>query len=144
MYRDIRVRDRFAGVMQDIRHGVRRLLKGTLSQPGRNDAAGQRKVHMRPRRGTRSPPRVAKIPASPPCTNSLPTNVGRAMAMGKRRRHATQTPMWVATQDLPRSAAHPFYRRLNQILDKHDFDGYVEGLCTDSTPTRSAVPVSRH
>ena len=37
--------------------------------------------------------------------------------------------MWVATQDLPRSAAHPFYSRLNQILDQHDFDGYVEGLC---------------
>jgi hypothetical protein len=30
--------------------------------------------------------------------------------------------MWVATQDLPRSAAHPFYARLNQILDQHDFD----------------------
>ncbi len=37
--------------------------------------------------------------------------------------------MWVATTDLPRSAAHPFYTRLNQILDTHDFDGYVEGLC---------------
>ena len=37
--------------------------------------------------------------------------------------------MWVATQDLPRSAAHPFYARLNQILDQHDFDGFVEGLC---------------
>ena len=37
--------------------------------------------------------------------------------------------MWVATQDLPRRAAHPFYARLNQILDKADFDGYVEGLC---------------
>jgi len=35
----------------------------------------------------------------------------------------------VAAQDLPRSAAHPFYARLNQILDQHDFDGYVEGLC---------------
>lgn len=37
--------------------------------------------------------------------------------------------MWVATSDLPRSAAHPFYTRLNQILDTHEFDGYVEGLC---------------
>ena len=37
--------------------------------------------------------------------------------------------MWVATQDLPRTAAHPFYARLNQILDKADFDGYVESLC---------------
>jgi len=48
------------------------------------------------------------------------------MAMGKRRRHAEQASMWVATQDLPRTAAHPFDTRLNQILDKHDFD---EGLC---------------
>lgn len=37
--------------------------------------------------------------------------------------------MWVATGDLPRSAAHPFYTRLNQILDQHDFDGFVEDLC---------------
>ena len=37
--------------------------------------------------------------------------------------------MWVATQDLPRSAAHPFYTRLNQILDTADFDRYVERLC---------------
>src|SRR5215208_5011924 len=51
------------------------------------------------------------------------------MAMGKRQRRAKQTSMWVATQDIPRSAAHPFYTRLNQILDEHDFDGYVEGLC---------------
>ena len=35
--------------------------------------------------------------------------------------------MWVATQDLPRSAAHPFYARLNLILDQHDFDQFVEG-----------------
>jgi transposase len=51
------------------------------------------------------------------------------MAMGKRKRPAKQASMWVATQDLPRSAAHAFYARLNQILDEHDFDGYVEGLC---------------
>jgi len=51
------------------------------------------------------------------------------MAMGKRKRHAKQASMWVATQDLPRGAAHPFYTRLSQILDQHDFDGYVEGLC---------------
>jgi len=47
------------------------------------------------------------------------------MAMGKRRRRARQTSMWVATSDLPRSAAHTFYVRLNEILDTHDFDGYV-------------------
>ena len=37
--------------------------------------------------------------------------------------------MSAATQDLPRTAAHPFYTRLNEILDKADFDGYVESLC---------------
>ncbi len=37
--------------------------------------------------------------------------------------------MWVATQDQPRGAAHPFYVRLNQILDQRDFDRFVEGLC---------------
>jgi hypothetical protein len=51
------------------------------------------------------------------------------MAMGKRRRRAKQPSMWIATQDLPRSAAHPFSTRLNQILDKAGFDEYVEALC---------------
>lgn len=37
--------------------------------------------------------------------------------------------MWVATEDLPRTAAHPSYTRLNHNLDKHDFDEYVEGVC---------------
>jgi hypothetical protein len=48
------------------------------------------------------------------------------MAMGRRRRRPKQTSMWVATQDLARNAAHPFYARLNQIFEKADFDGYVE------------------
>jgi hypothetical protein len=48
------------------------------------------------------------------------------MAMGKRQRHAKQVSMSVATRDLPRSDAHPFYARLNQILDQQDFDGFVE------------------
>src|SRR5688572_5129793 len=51
------------------------------------------------------------------------------MSMGKRRRRPKQTSMWVATQDLPRSAAHPFYARLNQILDTAGFDDYVEARC---------------
>src|SRR6187200_2910455 len=50
------------------------------------------------------------------------------MAMGKRKRQAKQASM-LATQDLQRSAAHPVYTRLNQILDQYDVDGFVEGLC---------------
>ena len=49
--------------------------------------------------------------------------------MGKRRRRLKQTSLWMATQDLPRTGGHPFYTRLNQILDQADFDGYVEALC---------------
>lgn len=53
----------------------------------------------------------------------------RRMAMGKRKRRARQSSMWVAAQDLPRSAAHPFYRRLNRVLDEAQFDAFVEGAC---------------
>jgi hypothetical protein len=38
--------------------------------------------------------------------------------------------MWIATQDLPRSAAHPFYARLNQILEQNRFGDYVEEQCS--------------
>ena len=54
--------------------------------------------------------------------------------------------MWVATQDLPRSAAHPFYARLNEILDQPDFDGYVEGLCARfyANDGRPGLPPGRY
>jgi hypothetical protein len=58
-----------------------------------------------------------------------PTTTPSRMAMGKRWRRPTQTSMLVATQDLPRSAAHPFYARMNQILAQADFDGYAEDAC---------------
>jgi len=37
--------------------------------------------------------------------------------------------MWIATSDLPTTAAHPFYERLNRILDDAGFDTHVEALC---------------
>ena len=54
--------------------------------------------------------------------------------------------MWVAIQDLPRSAAHPFYVLLNQILDRHDFDRCVEGLCERfySDDGRPGLPPGRY
>ena len=51
------------------------------------------------------------------------------MAMGKRRRRARQPSMWVADADLPRSAGHPFYERLNRLLDEAGFDAFVEEQC---------------
>ena len=34
--------------------------------------------------------------------------------------------MWVPTADLPKSAGHPFYERLNRVLDDAGFDAFVE------------------
>jgi transposase len=51
------------------------------------------------------------------------------MAMGKRKHRRRQTTMWIATSDLPRTAAHPFYERLNRILDDAGFDTFVETQC---------------
>jgi hypothetical protein len=53
--------------------------------------------------------------------------------------------MWVASQDLPRNAAHPFYTRLNQVLGKHDLDEFVEGLCQDAEDIgRPSLPPGRY
>lgn len=49
------------------------------------------------------------------------------MSLG--RRQDEQKPIWVATQELPRSAGHPFYARLEGLLREAEFDRQVEDLC---------------
>ena len=49
------------------------------------------------------------------------------MAMGKRK--GEQAPMWVASADLPVSPGHPFYAKLNVILDEAGFDRFAEAEC---------------
>src|SRR2546422_1728004 len=49
------------------------------------------------------------------------------MAMGTR--DIEQAPLWVATSDLPKSPGHPFYVKLNALLDSAEFDGFVEKKC---------------
>lgn len=44
-------------------------------------------------------------------------------------RETEQALLWIATSDLPASPGHPFYTRLNTLLDAHDFDRFVEGQC---------------
>ena len=51
------------------------------------------------------------------------------MAMGTTRDDGSQQAMWVATADLPQGGGHPFYERLNQILNAAGFDAFVEQLC---------------
>src|SRR6266516_3100739 len=50
-----------------------------------------------------------------------------AMSMGTRE--TDQSPLWIAASDLPASPGHPFYARVNAILDAHGFDRFVEDQC---------------
>jgi len=52
------------------------------------------------------------------------------MAIG-RRASESQSSLFVAAQDLPRSPGHPFYERLNQLLRSAGFDRFVEGKCQE-------------
>jgi transposase len=49
------------------------------------------------------------------------------MALGKRRQK--QTSFWVETSQLQTRGPHPFYSRLNEILDRSKFDTYAERIC---------------
>jgi len=60
--------------------------------------------------------------------------------MGKRNRGTRQSTIWIATSDLPTTAAHPFYERLNRILDKAGFDAHVERLCSAFYAERMGRP----
>jgi transposase len=50
------------------------------------------------------------------------------MALG-RRNEERQGEFWIATQQLPRSAGHVFYEKLNELLAEGAFDEWVETLC---------------
>jgi transposase len=45
------------------------------------------------------------------------------------RQASEQSSLWVAASALPTSPGHPFYTRLNALLERHDFDRFVEDLC---------------
>ena len=50
------------------------------------------------------------------------------MAMGQRKRERQET-FWVPTGELPQAPGHPFYERLNKILEGRGFDRFVEERC---------------
>jgi hypothetical protein len=51
------------------------------------------------------------------------------MAMGTRRTPLRQESLWIPVAELPGTAAHTFYQRLNQILNDAGFDAFVEEAC---------------
>ena len=52
------------------------------------------------------------------------------MAMGTRRMRERQEALWYGGE-LPTAPGHPFYKRLNEVLDNAQFDIFCETRCAD-------------
>lgn len=50
------------------------------------------------------------------------------MAIGKRNK-PKQKALWIAHSDLAPRSGHPFYTKLNRLLDKDGFDAWLEEAC---------------
>src|SRR6202140_5086838 len=62
------------------------------------------------------------------------------MAMGRRKKRVRQEGLWTPTAALPAGASHPFYERLNGLLEEHDFDSFVEDKCRGFYATERGRP----
>src|SRR5229473_2087367 len=51
------------------------------------------------------------------------------MAMGTRKQREKQEDLWIAHTELAAAPGHPFYQRLNELLEAEGFDEFVEGRC---------------
>jgi len=70
------------------------------------------------------------------------------MAMGTRRWRQRQEELWYR-RDLAEAPGHPFYRRLNEVLEQAGFDEFCEARCRQfyheklgrpSLPPRDVLP----
>jgi transposase len=61
------------------------------------------------------------------------------MAMGKRRPER-QDELWIPAHEMARAPGHPFYERLNGILDEHGFDVFVEERCAEHYAEKMGRP----
>ena len=52
------------------------------------------------------------------------------MAMGTRRQRERQEGFWYEAE-LPAAPGHPFYKHLNEVLDKAGFDRFCESNCAE-------------
>jgi transposase len=51
------------------------------------------------------------------------------MAMGTRKHRQRQEQLWVTHAELATGPGHPFYTRVNQLLDQEKFDEFAEAAC---------------
>ena len=57
-----------------------------------------------------------------------------------RRAQQRQEPIWIAHTELPQTVAHPFYERLDQVLEERGFDAFVEQRCAGFYAERMGRP----
>src|SRR6202162_5142996 len=62
------------------------------------------------------------------------------MAMGTRKQREKQEDLWVAHTELASAPGHPFYQRLNELLEAEGFDEFVEGRCAKFYAARYGRP----
>lgn len=51
------------------------------------------------------------------------------MSMGTRHHRQRQEDLWITHHELAQAPSHPFYQRLNELLDSEKFDEFVEKEC---------------
>jgi transposase len=62
------------------------------------------------------------------------------MAMGTRKQREKQEGLWIAHTELVSAPGHPFYQKLNELLEAEGFDEYVESRCAKFYAARYGRP----
>ena len=62
------------------------------------------------------------------------------MAMGTRRRRQRQERLWIGQRELAQGPGHPFYKRVNEILDRTGFDEFAEQQCAKFYAEKNGRP----
>jgi len=62
------------------------------------------------------------------------------MAMGTRKQREKQEGLWIAHTELASAPGHPFYQKLNELLEAERFDEFVESRCAKFYAARYGRP----
>ena len=62
------------------------------------------------------------------------------MAMGTRKQRERQEDIWIAHTELASAPGHPFYQRLNELLEAEGFDQFVERRCAKFYAAKNGRP----
>src|SRR5262252_2128644 len=62
------------------------------------------------------------------------------MAMGTREGRQRQEGFWLTHDELATAPGHPFYQRLNQLLDQEKFDHFAESECAQFYAEKNGRP----